>query len=231
MTKGGGIERREGAATSSSLVFRFVRQVSLFKHVSYAGRRLKNSTTAKILPEISPFLSDFGRNALPQWNEEMCQCNMILLRGKRMGLLPTVRKFRFFSSLDSYLIKMHAEKLASVLKSLVIFGERVVPLINDDPNARGWFFHEDLLIQSHHWRRLARSVLNLLKILGLSELQNLASARQDSCFLPSSDVWPSQDNLREAMLRAARMYGAYAEPDDDCPCLPPIWKPRHPADE
>ena len=135
-----------------------------------------------------------------------------------MGLLRAAPLFR---SLDSYILRMHANKLTLILISLVEFAQRVEPLIRQDACAWGLYFHEDIFIQSHHWRQLARQVMNLLKLLGLPDEDELETT-EGSCPLPCPDVWPDQIALRNAMQRAADIYRCYARPAASCPWLPPM---------
>ena len=143
--------------------------------------------------------------------------NKILLRGLRMRLLPNSRALRLssFNSLDTFMLHIHAKKIALCLDSLISFAEKVEPLIRLDPFAHAWFLHEDILIQRQHWRRLARHVLNLTMLLGHTEPDSPASTAGGAGWLPSPDVWPGQEALRDAVRRAARVYGAHAMPDGD----------------
>ncbi len=195
------------------LIFKYVRRVSLLKYMSYPGERLKPSATAIILPEIKPFLLDFGNDALSQWEQEMEHLNMLLLRGSKMRLLPIDQNLRFFTSLDQYIVRMHADKLARCLEALIRFAEKLEPLAVSEPSVRGWFFHEDLGIQRRHWYQLASSVMNLLKLLG--DLDQDSQNSQDSRHQLLPDAWPNQEVLRDVMRRAVRMYGVHAMSDPD----------------
>ncbi len=136
-----------------------------------------------------------------------------------MGLLRSVH---LFPSLDAYILRMHADKLANVLDSLVSFARKVELLKREDPHAWGWHFSKEVFIQSRHWPQLARHVLNLLKLLGHPDPDDSESTRDDNCTLPSPDVWPNQEALRHAMRRTALIYRAHARPSAGCPRLPPM---------
>ena len=91
-----------------------------------------------------------------------------------------------------------------VLEPLVKFGERVVPLIREDATARAWYLNEHLLIHAHHWRALARRVMNFVKKLGLlAEKDNNQQSK-----MSFDDI-----KLLNVGRRAVEIYSVYATED------------------
>jgi hypothetical protein len=191
------------------LILNSVRKSSPFNHISFNGRRTSNSYVRDVIPEVIPFLMNFTKRSLEFWKEEMCIHNRIIQRGLKMGLLKHIPQFHYFS-LDKYLLHQHSKKLADVLQCHARFAEKVLHLIHVKPDACAWSFNDKLLIQRRDWQRLARCVLNLVKLLDDAEQfdDHAADSR-----------WPHLDRLLVAKRQAARLYGTLALADDAVPRL------------
>ena len=163
------------------------------------------------MPEIEPFLLHFRKRSLARWEQKKDSLNKRLLRAAKSGHLENPNKMKF-QSLDDYMLYLHSDLLAQNMDSLVVFAERILPLIRSDPSARIWHFHEALLIQRRHWKSLARQVMNLVKLLSVA-------FNADFDQQVDLDLWPDQERLCDAMLRAQRIYGEFAEAEDNCPTL------------
>ena len=174
---------------------------SLVTHISFARIRLTRAAMASLLPEVFLEKDPFDKATLELLNREMLAHNSALDLGqlvlKADAPQPTRKRF---GSLDEYVLHMHADKILLVMESLVKFGERVVPLIREDETARAWYLNEHILIQSHHWRVLARRVVNLVKQLGLLTAEEASGA-------PESRL--DNTKLVDAGRRAVEIYGVY----------------------
>jgi hypothetical protein len=178
---------------------------SLTRYISFARHRLTRAAMASLLPEISPDNIDrLHGETLLLWNREMIARNAALDRARLVqNTAESQHAKQRFSSLDEYVLIVHADKILLVLERLVKFGERVVPLIREDATARAWFLNEHLLIQAHHWRVLARNVMSLVSQLGLLEAGDVRDARYSGICL--DDI-----KLLNAGRRAVEIYGVYA---------------------
>jgi hypothetical protein len=156
---------------------------------------------ASLLPEIFPE-NHFDEDALLLWNQGINAHNSTLDRGQFVQN-PAEPQFArpCFCGRDGH---MHADKIVLVLKPLVKFGERVVPLIREDPTARAWYLNEHLLIHAHHWNALARQVMNFVRQLGLLAAENNAQ---------QSSISFNEFKLLDAGRRAVEIYGVYAMDD------------------
>ena len=191
-------------------IFVSVRRTCLLRYISYGGKRLRKQTAFRLIPEIALISRLFGPRTLNMWHQSMRHHNQILKRGERLTLCPIVKvKKLMHSSLDMYILQMHSEKIAKALQSLTAFGERVKVLICQDPTARVWWLHRDMLIQRRHWVALSQHVMNLVSSLGLHELNDHAP--------PPHHPWPDYDALRAAAKDAARIFGPFVGSDGHCP--------------
>ena len=189
-------------------LFPLIRKLSILKHLSYGREPCSLLATAKILPEVIPFLLDFKMRDISRWEEEMQYHNAILHRGSKVikqDLLPAQRLLinacsRQFRSLDHYILNMHADKLANILEACLNFAERVYPLVLADPGAPAWRIHKQFFIQSRKWRQLKRRVLDLIDLL--IELANKSKTIYGG-HRNSVDDWPNHDMMWDAVQRAA----------------------------
>ena len=179
-------------------VVEHILSASLVAHISFAKNRLTRAAMASLLPEVFLEKDPFDKATLDLLNRKMLAHNSALDLGQLVlnaGAPQPTRKC--FSSLDEYVMHMHADKILLVMESLVKFGERVVPLIREEETARAWYLNEHILIQSHHWRVLARRVVNLVEQLGLWTAEEASNARLDNT------------QLIDAGRRAVEIYGVY----------------------
>ena len=169
----------------------------------------------KILPEIAEISQNFGPASLGDWNRRMCDHNQTVRRGERMRLIPgtSAASKLIFESLDAFMLQMHSLDIAKALRSLSVFGERVLPLIRREPLARAWWLHRDLLIQRRHWFALCRCVMNLVRLIGFGAMDC------PSLPAPPSQHWPDRDVLESAALDAARVFGLFDDRDAGSPSL------------
>ena len=149
------------------------------------------------------------KDSIKEWNIEMNFHNQILRRGVPSGSFPNIKSKNYeYSSLDQYMLQMHASILAEVFDSFTAFAARVLPSIQKDPEAQSWWLNEHLLIQRHHWSSFSCRVMTLLKTSGF----------EDGVFQPksttSSDRWPNLEQLHESALRAWCIFGAFGSADD-----------------
>jgi hypothetical protein len=194
--------------TQHRMIFQYIRKASLLKHVSYCWRRLSIAAATECLPETIPIVKHFGFHSLQQWEKEMEFYNHNLLRGITMGIGNIIPADKFItSSLDAFLLRMHADKLADVLCSFVTFAERVEEKIQADKGAHDWTLNDHMLIHRRHWWALSCRVMNLIKLLYYKAVQ--MRTKNDDCrsFLPS---YPDHPRLWDAARRAALIYGRHA---------------------
>ena len=187
---------------------------------------MSKASVAHVLPEVLTFEQYFGSGTLEDWRARLKQHNEVIKRGLQMKLLRGASWLRI-SSLDTFMLLLHADALTDILESHVTFANRIRPLIRANPSAQGWYFHDKMLIQRRDWKLLARRVLNLVKLLGCADpggipIKNGSRHHNDD---ESMDGWPHQDRLCRAMRLAAGAYQAFAVADGRTPTLPP---PRPP---
>ena len=134
--------------------------------------------------------------------------NQILKRGGGLSLCQTVKvQNLMYFSLDTFMLQMHSEQIAEVLRSLSAFADRVRLLIRWNPTAEAWWLHQDVLIHRRHWLALSNRVLNLVRLLGFHELDATP---------PPLHPWPYYDELRAAACDAARIFGPFGGSDGHC---------------
>lgn len=156
------------------------------------------------MPEAIPFLKHFSAGAVAEWEKQLILNRQVLERGLKMKLLRRA-PLSSFTTLDAFMLHLHSDILSDILEAYASFAKKVVPLILAEPDAQGWFFHKNLLVQRRDWRQLARRVLNLVKLLSVANHND-----------PSADSrpeWPHRDRLRSALRRAESAYGAFAVAD------------------
>ena len=214
----------EVCSGDSNLIFSMTRKTSLLRHISYARRRMRKSSVAKMMPEIAAFSNHFSSGALQHWMNQMNQDNEVIRKGLKMKLLRRAPSLRF-SSLDEYMLRLHSEILADILDSHVTFANRIIPLIRADPYACAWYFHRKLLIQRREWKRLTGRVLNLVKLLVGIAGPDSQAAETGGLFRSDAADWPHRDRLRAALRRAAAAYEPFGAVDDASARLP---RPRPP---
>jgi hypothetical protein len=195
------------------LIFQYIRKASVLRHLSYCRSRLRIAAAAECLPEIVPIVTHFGFHSLQQWKKEMALHNQILQRGRGMdiGISNTIPAKKFMtSSLDAFLLRMHADKLADVLCSFVTFAKRVEEKIQTDKCAHEWTLNDHILIHRRHWRSLSCSVMNLVKLLCFKTVQMRTRNEDCSSILPS---YPDHQKLWDAARRAALIYSCHGAPN------------------
>mmetsp|Transcript_26509 Transcript_26509/g.69711 ORF Transcript_26509/g.69711 Transcript_26509/m.69711 type:complete len:227 (-) Transcript_26509:49-729(-) len=158
--------RRQKQAKMSNPLFFGIRSVSIVRYLSFGGRRMPLSATAKYVPQIVPVLRDFHRHSFELWESAMHDHNRILARGEKLGLCRFVKvQSLTFSGVDDFILKVHAPKIISVLESLSGFAETVLQLMREDEFAPSWWFDRRVLIYRGEWIKLSRRVMDLVKQL------------------------------------------------------------------
>ena len=133
-----------------------------------------------------------------------------------MGLCRLIKAKKFaFTSLDLFMLQMHAKEIAEVLDSLTAFAERVVRLIQHDEAACSWWLNRHLAIHRDFWRDLSCRVMTLIKLLGFLDLDGSSHEAP----WPPLTPWPDVDLLQHAARRAAKIYGPFGAPDKGCRSL------------
>jgi hypothetical protein len=123
-----------------------------------------------------------------------------------MSLCPMIKiKTLLCDTLDVFMLQNHSKEISKALKSLTVFGERVVRLIQHDPSAPAWWIHHDLLIQGCHWLLLCDEVMHTLDLLGF-RFNNVEST--STAPAPQHQRWPNHNELDAAARAAAVIYGA-----------------------
>ena len=197
-------------------IFHLIKGMSIFKHISFGGQPLSRSQLVKILPEAGPFLLHFEKTDLAYWEYKMQSNNEILRRGiwlanswERKCMIAKVKTLQF-SSLDTYILHLHAGSVAEILDSCATFAERVLPLSRSDPHAKAWQLGEQLYIHSRHWRALTRTVLRLVDLIGC--MRHASSIQNGTHASDEGDEWPNERLLQQALRRAAQCYAHKMDP-------------------
>jgi hypothetical protein len=167
----------------------------------------------KRLPEVLPFVKTFSAQSLPDWYFEMEIHNRTVRRGflgqkhLRIGQ-KLLRKFMLYSSLDAYMLQIRAAEITQALDALILFAERLVPIIRDDKDAMQWWFDARLLIQRRHWFRLARQAQMLANLVRLSCAVDLEQeAGQD--LGSKAGAWPGWDHLQNSAQRVYQIFSTF----------------------
>ena len=186
--------------TDGENIFFSIRRASMIRYVSFGGVRLSKRRIFRILPELAEMEKNFASKSLPTWRKRMLDHNKVLERGARMRLCTFYSISRVLAtSFDQYLLQMHSIEIAKLLESMVIFGERVAPLIRSKPFAAAWWLHRDILIQRQHWISLCRSVMAIVRL----------TRDPDIVLAPESDPWPGREVLEEAAQAATYVFGQF----------------------
>ena len=208
-----------------SNLFQSLQAVALTKHISFARNRINKSAMARLLPEIADQLN-VDLWFLPSQNQERSQDGGVVHAGEKLEPRPESRaraNIQCPSSLDGSPLNTQTDMIVCILTALASFGDRVVPLIHADVGARAWFLNEHLLIQARHWAALARRVMSLLRLLGLSDPADGVA----SC--GSCPAWLNQDMVRDAGRRVLTIYGVHEKPCDNGSCEPKSIATEQPA--
>jgi hypothetical protein len=160
--------------------------------------RLKNSELAKELPEILAESKHFQKAFLSHYQEGMSEHNNLLFRGMNQGLSRLIPAHKLMcTSIDSYLLRLHSDKISEFLESLAVFAVRILPIILDDTNACRIVLNQHILIHRNHWRLLGRRVLHLIRQICLREHE----MRKDT-----PELWPNWRRLQSTASKAALVY-------------------------
>jgi hypothetical protein len=179
-------------------IFQCIRRASLIRHISFTKMRLKISDVAKLLPEILAGSKHFQKRFLPRYEKEMSEHNSLLARGMSQGLSRLIPAHKLICpSLDSYLLRMHSEKLSDVLESLTAFAKRISPIILDDTDANRILINKHLLIHQRHLHSLGRHVLRLVRQI---------CALEHEINKDTAELCPTQRRLQAAASQAALVY-------------------------
>lgn len=202
--------------TEESQIICAIRQLRVLRYLSFTHGQFSKQRIARCFPELQQINRLFGRWSAQTWADKMAAHNAILLRGESMRLqvIGRVKRLRF-SSLDCYILQMHAEDIAGVLNGLSEFAQRVLPKIQQNRIARTWPICNQILIQRRHWLSFARSVMNLLKLLGFDEPRMNGPLSLSAWLSP----WPDFDVLAVAARRAALHFRAFGAADMDDTCI------------
>lgn len=193
---------------SKSCLLLAMRRTRIVRYLSFTHGRFSSLKLARRLPELHQSEPSF--KSLNSWTRDMVDHNEILHRGEvlRMNLVGGIKRLTF-SSLDRYIMQIHAKSIAKVLNALSKFADRVIPLIQLDRAARSWIIVNQIVIQRRHWFTLARQVMNLLKLLGFDDARmSLGSGSP-----PWRSPWADFDLLAAAACKAAGQYGRFSVAD------------------
>ena len=201
-----------------------IRKTSLLRHICYSRKRLPKHRTAKHLPEIMCITKTFGPKSNQQWTDRMLQHNALLRRGgSNMRLHRRVNVAKLMHcSLDLFMLQMHSQQVAEALDSLSTFGERVLPIIKQDPDSRDWWLCPELLIDRRHWLRLSRRVMNLVHLLGIDVDREGRNSRRIPAAL---NPWPDFPKLLASVRRARCVFEEFASPDREQRTLLEVYWP------
>ena len=179
-------------------IFQCIRKVSLIRHISYTKMRLTNSDVAKELPEVLAESNHFQKRFLSHYGDEWSAHNSLLLRGMGQGLSRLIPAHKLMcSSLDSFLLRLHSDKISDLLESLTAFAERVSLILLDNSDDRRIVLNSHLLMHRRHWRSLSRRVLHLVRQICICE---------DELRKGTPELWPNWRRLQSAASQAALVY-------------------------
>jgi hypothetical protein len=199
---------------NESLIIRAIRRVRVLRYLSFTHGRFSRQRVARYLPELQQINKEFRHRSTQKWAESMAAHNAILFRGRYMHLLPIDRmEWLLFTSLDRYILQMHAKVIADVLNGLSKFAERVLPKIHQDRAARTWKICNQVLIQRRHWFSFTHDVMNFLNLLGFGD------ARMNGPLSPWLSPWPDFDFLAEEARRTTKYYSIFGTADIDEACI------------
>ena len=183
----------------SPRIFELIKSLSIFKYLSYGEAPFSRSKTARILPEVKPFILHFKRKDLAIWKDRLQCHNALLARGMAVG---SDREFKWlrakakslqFDSLDSFMLHEHSSIIADVLDALFAFSDKVSSLARIFPLAHAWYLGSHLLIQARRWRKFQPRFRALL-----AHLAEQSSMMPVHCAGGSTE----QERLRAALQRA-----------------------------
>ena len=179
--------------------------------------RLKSSDVAEELPEILAEAKHFQKKILSQYEEGMSAHNSLLIRGMEQGLSRLIPAHKLMCpSLDSYLLRLHSDKISDILESLTAFAKRVSLIILDNHDARRIVLNRHILIHRCHWRSLGRRVMHLIRQICICE----EGLRKDT-----PELWPNWRRLQCAARQAALIYARTMSDD----ALAQLSAPAQPA--
>jgi hypothetical protein len=179
-------------------IFKCIRKASLIRHISYTKMRLTHSEVSEDLPEILAESKHFQKRFISQYEAERSAHNSLLARGMNQGLSRLIPAHKLICpSLDSYLLRLHSDKIADILESLTAFAQRVSLILNDNHNDRRIALNRHLLMHRRHWRSLSRQVLHLIRQICICE----AELRKNT-----PELWPNWSRLQSAAKQAALVY-------------------------
>lgn len=180
-----------------SRIYLQIQQMSLFRLITFGAECLPKNQALQYVPEIAVIEKYFHRNSVDLLRKEMQAYNRILHRGIRMGLSP-VRNVNppLFSSLDQFIVCVHAAALAEALNAFSTFADRVAPCIDRDPSALMWPAGGPVLITRDRWLQLCRGVRCLIRLLDINSSPSFHS--------------PDAELLSCAVARARARFGPFA---------------------
>jgi hypothetical protein len=181
--------------------YRTARLASPLKIISFAEQRLLSCTTLKYFPELRPYQKFFGSGSHSGWVQELSYHSAVLRRGHQQRLCPMTNATKFLNfRLGQYLMKLHSDKIADVLESLVVFAHRIVPIILNDEDAPAWWLNKKMLVQRRHWISFCRRVMAFISLVLVHENEGEQ---------PISRPSPGEQRLRATAHHAALIYGAF----------------------
>ena len=170
----------------------------MIRHLSYTKMRLAHSDVAKELPEISAESQHFRKRFLSHYEDERSAHNSLLLRGVGQGLGRLIPAHKLMCpTLDSYLLRLHSDKISDVLESLTAFAERVSLILLENHDDSRIVLNRHLLMHRRHWRALGRRVLHLIRQICL---------REEELRKVAPELWPSWSRLQSAASKTALVY-------------------------
>jgi hypothetical protein len=138
-----------------------------------------------------------------EWIGMMEAHNRTLKRGATMKLLPScITEELQHSSLDLFMLQMESRHLAQILDHFSSFGEKLIEIIRDKPEALFWTLSGPIIVERIHWRELCTRVMGILRYIGFEE--------DDFTF--ELNLWPDREILRTSAITARKIFedGAYA---------------------
>ena len=184
--------------SSTPNLFELVRRLSIFKYLSYGEAPFSRSTTARLLPEVKPFMLHFKKEDLAIWKDRLRCHNALLARGMKVG---SDREFKWmrakakslqFDSVERFMLHAHPSTIADLLDALISFSDKVRLASRNHPLARAWYLRSHLLIRAGRWRCFRRRFRELLAYL--TEQSTKPTQYVCDC--------PEQERLRAALRRA-----------------------------
>lgn len=172
-----------------------IRRTRFWRYISFGGARFKKTKLSKLFPEMEELSKIcLVRNPYAWWRKSLSDHNSSVQRGVRMQIAPYSASRRLiFESLDKYILVMFSREIAQVFRCISKFGERVAPLVHEQPSALEWWISEDIFIHRRHWLAMCRDVMNMISLVGAD--------------MPFNASWPMCALLHSSAHSAVVLFG------------------------